>query len=311
MQLALTVQAGQDDQLLFAQQLGVDCVLVEVRDWEAEALAAVRNRVEQTGLRLAGIESLPRSLYGRAIVGLPGREAQVDQVCQAVRRAGAAGISLIGYRWTPPGIRLLDPLPRGRGEALIRQCDTTGFRQGLVRFTAAKIWDNLSYFLERVLPVAEEAGVRLACHPDDPPVSSVGDAACILNDVAGLRRLLAQFSSPNHGLDLCLGSLAAMPGVDLVSALARFDSERIFLVHLRNLQGTLPRYSETFLDEGKVSIPLALKTLHGAGFRGLLRAAAPPGMVEDTPWGHKGRAFDLGYLKAVLQVLGLAGGKRS
>lgn len=304
MHLALTVQTGQDDQLLLAQQLGVDRVFLETRDWSPAALAGARHWVEQTGLCLAGVESLPRSLYARAVVGLPGREAQVEQVCQVLREAGEAGIPLVGYRWTPPGARSVDRVPVGRGESLVVQQDTTSFRKDLVRFGLDKIWANLEFFLERVIPAAQEAGVRLACHPDDPPVASIGDAACVLGDPDGLTRLLGLSASPWHGLDLCLGCLAAMPGADAATVLAGLPVERILAVHLRNVQGDVPRYRHTFLDEGDLAVPLALKALHRAGYRGPLRAAQPPGMVEDSSWGHKGRAFDLGYLRAILQVLG-------
>jgi mannonate dehydratase len=302
--LALTVQTGQDDQLILAQQLGVDRVFLECREWTLAALTGGRHWVEQTGLRLAGVESLPRSLYARAVVGLPGREAQVEQVCQVLREAGEAGIPQVGYRWTPPGARSSERVPAGRGESLVSQQDTALFRKDLVRFGPEKIWANLEYFLERVIPVAQKAGVRLACHPDDPPVASIGDAACVLSDPDGLTRLLALSTSPWHGLDLCLGCLAAMPGVDAAAVIAALPPDRLLAVHLRNVQGDVPRYRDAFLDEGDLTVPLALRALHRAGYRGPLRADQPPGMVEDTSWGHKGRAYDLGYLRAILQVLG-------
>jgi mannonate dehydratase len=305
MHAAATVRAFQDDQLIFVQQLGIGHVFAAVQDWDADTLAAVRNRVEKTGLHLEGIENLPLSLYARSIVGLPGREAQIERVCQVVQSAGTAGIPLLTYRWTPPEARPPEPIPQGRGGALIRKCDSTPSQREPVRIAAGAMWDNLGYFLEQVLPVAREAGVRLAVHPDDPPVASLAGVACILNHADGLRQFLELSSDPGHGLDLCLGTLASMPGVDPVAVAGKLaGSGRVFAVHLRNTRGEAPRFSNVFLDEGDLPVPRVLQALRAAGYDGPVRPAQPPGLVEDTPWGHKGRAFDLGYLKAILQMLG-------
>ncbi len=304
MELALTVQCGQDDQLLLAQQLGVETVFLETREWTPTALRRARHWVTQTGLRLAGIENLPRSLYARAVVGLPGREAQIEQVCSAVRAAGEAGIPMVGYRWTPPGGQASERTAAGRGDALVRWRDTSAPDPAQVRFGPEHLWATLEQFLGRVLPAAREAGLRLACHPDDPPVACIGDAACILATLSSLQRLLALSDSPCHGIDLCLGSLAGMVGADIQPALASLPVDRVLAVHVRNARGRGPRLQDAFVDEGDLPLPQALAALRRTGYRGLVRAAAPPGLVADTAWGHKGRAYDLGYLKAVLQVLG-------
>lgn len=304
MELALTVQCGQDDQLLLAQQLGVQTVFLEAREWTPTALRRARHWVTQTGLKLAGIENLPRSLYARAVIGLPGREAQIEQVCDAVRAAGEAGIPMVGYRWTPPGGQASDRTAGGRGDALVRCRDTAAADPTQVHFGPEHLWGTLEQFLGRVLPAAQEAGLRLACHPDEPPVACIGDTACILATLEGLQRLLAFSDNPCHGVDLCLGSLVGRVGADIQSAVASLPADRVFAVHVRNSRCRGQRTQDAFLDEGDLPLPQALAALRRAGYRGLVRAAAPPGLVADTAWGHKGRAYDLGYLKAVLQVLG-------
>jgi len=304
MQIALTVDALQDEQLIFAQQLGVENVVVDIQRWDLEALEAVRNRVEKTGLNLAALESLPPALYEKAILGLPGRDEEIDQVCATVRNVGRAGISLVGYRWTPPGVRRAAPAPAGRGDALVWGYEPAE-QENALRVTPQEMWNHLAYFLERVVPAAEAAGVRLACHPDDPPVPSLGGVACVLGDIPGLTRLFEIAPGPHHGLDLCLGALATMPGADPIEAIGAFArGKRIFMVHLRNPRGQAPGFRNLFLDEGDVEMPRMLRALRAAGFAGPVRAARPPGMVGDTEWGHQARAFDIGYLQAVLQVMG-------
>lgn len=305
MQIALTVKCRQDEDLIFAQQLGVNHIVAEAERWDVETLTAMHNRVEKAGLELVAIENLPQTLYGKAILGLPGRDEEIEEVCQAIWSAGIAGIPLVSYRWTPPGIRRTQGIPKGRGDAIISGYDHTLAQQAspslVCPVTAEAMWRNLTYFLERIIPVAEESGVRMACHPDDPPIPSLGGVARILHNVEGLTRLLETTRSSYQGLDFCLGTLATMPRVDVMETIREFGlREKIFLVHLRNPRGALPSFSDAFLDEGDIEMVKVLRTFQSVGFVGPIRAAQPPRMVGDSAWGHKGRAFDVGYLRALL-----------
>lgn len=308
MQLALTVDWRRDQDLIFAQQLGVHHIVAEVERWDVETLFAARNRVEKAGLHLVAIENLPQSLYENAILGLPARDEEIEQVGLAIENAGAAGIPMVSYRWALPGTRQSEHVFRGRGDAIVSGYDEALAPQApsslVYRVTEETMWSNLTYFLERVIPVAQKAGVRMACHPDDPPVPVLGGVARILHHVEGLRRLMEIMPSSCHGLDLCLGTLAAMPGVDMIETIRVFGlKEKIFLVHIRNPRGTVPSFRDAFLDEGDTDMLKALHALHSTGFAGPIRAAQPGEMVGDTGWGHKGRAFEVGYLMALLETL--------
>jgi len=180
---------------------------------------------------------------------------------------------LASFAWALPA-PAPESLPAGRGSALVAARDERALPQGA--------WENLEYFLERVIPVAGEAGVRLACRASAPFLRET-------------KRLL---DLTPHGLDLCLGTLAELHA-DPETLLPELG-DKLWMVHIRNPRG---RHREAFLDEGELSLPRALLALKKAGFSGPLRAALPPGMVGDTPWRHKGRAFDLGYLRAILQVI--------
>ena len=144
----------------------------------------------------------------------------------------------------------------------------------------------------------------MACHPDDPVAASAGGVPGILNSVESLERLLEISPGPHHGLDFCQGAVAAMPGVDLFETIRLFGlKQKIFMVHMHNPKGKLPGSTEAFLDEGDTNMVQALQIYLEAGFDGVLRPACTPGMLEDTEWGHKGHAFSVGYLRAVLQAL--------
>lgn len=306
MQLALTVDSSRDRDLLFAQQLGVNHIFAHVDRWDRETLAGIRNRVEQCGLELAGVENLPRALCERAMVGLGGGDEAIEQVCNAIKIAGAAGIPLVTYRLTAPGIRRTDGHNLSERDATGRRYDHAEAEQAPRlaehQLSSQVLWRNVTAFMDRVIPVAEAAGVQMACHPDDPPVPSQGGSARILHNVEGLTKLLDAIDSPYHGLDLCLGSLATMPDVDAIDAIHQLGrTGRILTVHVRNCRGTTPSFGDAFLDDGDLDIVRALAGLGEVGFSGSIRAAQPPAWTDDTEWGHKARAFDLGFLRAIIQ----------
>lgn len=270
MRLALNIDAFADDQLILAQQLGVDQVVARCQEWDAASLASLRNRVEQTGLHLAAVEDLPLC-----------PDASPDALRRIIGDLGETGIGLAAYSWPP--VSASDPVPRGRGESLVRRRAVSG----------ENVLDDLARLLETLLPTAEASGVRLACGAETLPAGADSFAA-----------LVELGARPAHGLDLCPDILAAA-GIDPVAGIGGAAGKgAIAMVRLGNLRREEAGLVDAFLDEGDLSIPRLLQTLRAAGFDGPVRAAPPPGMVEDTSWGHKGRAFDLGYLKAVLQTLG-------
>ena len=293
MQLALALDAWQDDDLMFAQQLGVTDVLATVnpgpdgRTWDAALLAGVRHRVETAGLVFAGLEGLWP--HENIVLGRPGREEEIEKLCGFVRDAGAGGIPLIAYRW---------------GLSDSRRVSRTPAQETPSSITDEQMWDHLGCFVSRLVPAAAQAGVRMACHPDDPATASRSRAVPILNSAEALTRLLDMAPSPFHGLDFCHGCVASMPGVDLVEAIRSFGGrQKIFTVHVGNPGGRGPEAAAAFRDEGDTDMVRALQTHVDAGFDGPLRPCRSPGLLGDTEWGHKGHAFSIGYLRALFQSL--------
>ncbi len=214
--------------LTFARQLGASGIQLNTpilpgeKRWEVADLRWLRQRCESYGLRLEAIENTPITFYDKAMLGLPGRDEQIAHYQATIRHLGAAGIPVLGYHWMPLQVWRTSYEP-GRGGALASAFDLAAVtRQPLVwgrathpllegrEITAEEMWDNDRYVMQAVLPVAEEAGVTLALHPDDPPLPSLGGVARIFGAFAGFQRAMEEIPSPNSGLDFCMGCWSEM-----------------------------------------------------------------------------------------------------
>lgn len=172
--------------------------------------------------------------------------------------------------------------------------------------TADRLWQNYQYFLKVVLPVAEFVGVRLALHPDDPPVPEVGGLPRIFGRVDAFKRAAELAgNSPAWGLELCLGCCSEMGGESTVLEMIRHFGPRgqIVYVHFRDVQGVAEHFQECFLGEGNYDPAKVLYELVQAGFDGFILDDHVPRLVGDTPWGHRARAHAIGYLQGMLRML--------
>jgi len=318
----MRLAAGQfnqlsDERLQFIKQLGVDDVLLNTpvlpgeTHWEFMDLLHLRMRCEDAGLRLAAIENVPRRFYEKVMLGLPGRDEQIEHLATTIRNMGRAGIPILGYNWMPNGVWRTSRTTPGRGGAKVTSFDMELARNAPLShgraYTEEEMWANYEVFLKAVIPVAEEAGVKLALHPDDPPVESLGGIARIFCNFEGFRRAMELVDSPMNGLDFCHGCWSEMgPGV--IEALRYFGERgKIFYVHFRDVQGTVPKFQEGFINEGNSDMFEVMKTLKEVGFTGFLIADHVPHMVDDTEWGHRGRAYAIGYMTALLEVVNSIG----
>ncbi len=169
------------------------------------------------------------------------------------------------------------------------------------------MWANYAYFMRAVLPVAEEAGVKLALHPDDPPVEMLGGIARIFKSVDDFKRgYEIGNGSPAWGLDLCLGCCSEMPGgaANVREMIEFFGPKgRIFYIHFRDVQGTVPDFAECFIGEGNFDAAETMRLLKRSRVHGFLLDDHVPHMEEDTPWGHRGRAHAIGYMQGLLDAI--------
>lgn len=303
-----------EEKLAFIKQLGADDFLMNTpklpgdRQWEYKDLLGLKERADAANLKLMALENVPISFYEKIMLGLPGRDEQIEHMSNTIRNMGRAGIPILGYHWLPNGVwRTSQPVSL-RGGAKGTRFDMeehmdTQLTHGRV-YNKDEMWDHYCYYMQRILPVAEEVNVKLALHPDDPPVESLGGVARIFGNFEGLEQAMAQFNSPMHGLDFCMGCFSEMGSEGVLEAVQYFGSRgNILYVHFRDVQGKVPRFNECFINEGNVDTFEVVKMLKKVGFDGFMITDHVPEMVGDSPWGHRGRAYAIGYITALIEMV--------
>jgi mannonate dehydratase len=306
MRIALVLTPINETHLRLAQQIGVTNIVARFPGYELEALLAIRRQVETHGLKLAVVEGyIPMD---RIIHGKPGREAQIEGVKTLLRNMGQAGVPVLSYHFMPDGewSRTSVDTPE-RGGALVTAFDAEDARDASPSgpITAAQLWANLEHFLRAVVPTAEAAGVKLAMHPDDPPMSPLRGQDRILVDVAAFERLVGIVDSPANGICFCQGTFAEM-GVDIPAAIRRL-AKRINYVHFRDVAGTVPKFRETFHDNGDTNMYEAMRVYREIGYAGSMRPDHVPtlaGESNEFPGYHMmGRLFAVGYMRGLIQAV--------
>jgi mannonate dehydratase len=336
------VERLDDTVIAFARQLGLRGVQLHAPAdlpgadgyWGAAELRALRGRCEAAGLRLDGLENVPPGNFTKIQRGEPGRDEQIENYQRTVRNLGQAGITTLGYNFLATYVWRTDMAAGGRGGAQVTAFDLAraGAGNALAGYKltpgaplaepigARQMWDNHRYFLDAVLPVAEQAGVRLALHPDDPPVDEpLGGAARIFTSPQAMIRAHKEAGgSPAWGIDLCLGTVSEMGGERCVNEVIDYFGPRgaICYVHFRDVQGVVPSFRECFLGEGNYDPAAVLRRLAASGFDGFVIDDHVPAMAGDPgTWGDissaayssRGRAYAIGYLQGLLRALGLDG----
>jgi mannonate dehydratase len=325
--MKIALSAGESEEALrFIRQLGLRHVVSGLPAHlsgvlELEALQHRRAFYAAAGLVWDVIENLPTEHYHKAMFGLPGRDEQIERVRASIANVGRAGISVLQYQWMLLGGLRTEYSPTGRGGARYPRFDLAVARRSPAaaldwlgggpyphlpdrEIGAEEVWDNLVYFLKGVVPAAEEAGVKLAVHPDDAPVPSYMGVARILVDLEGLQRVVDAVPSPCNGLGFCMGTIGTMAGVDVVQAIRRFGSQdRIFFAHFRNPRGQVPYFDEVFPDEGDIDMLQAVRAFRDVGFDGVIRIDHCPGVRGDNERADRSFAYQVGYVKGLVQAV--------
>lgn len=317
--IKLCAQSGAnptDDELLFLRQIGAEYVSVgstpDLRT--AEGFLQIKKRYADAGITVWNIGNTSVHNMPEVTLNLPGRDQKVEEYRQYLRNLGKAGIYYTTYAHMGNGIW-------SSGHATIRgasgrefdmaSSDKRGTWAGKTwqeplshgrEFTKEEIWENYAYFIKQVTPVAEEAGVRIGIHPDDPPVPMLaGVPRCIFSNFEGYKRALEIANSPNVGICMCCGTWLEggkqLTGKDPDEMIRDFGAKKIWKVHFRNVSAPLPHFVETFLDNGYYDMYKIMKALRDVNYDGIVVLDHSPGMVGG---GNAQTAYAFAYMRALL-----------
>lgn len=292
--------------------------------WTYEELVTLKKQINAAGLELAAIENFDPAHWYDVLLDGPKKHEQLENVKTIIRNVGRAGIPIFGYNFSLAGVAARAKGTFARGGAMsvgMDGEDQTPIPNGMVwnmvydphapagnveTATMEQVWQRLKDFLDAVIPVAEEVGVTLAAHPDDPPVPMLRSQPRLIYQPRLYQKLIDLKPSPRNALEFCVGSLAEMTEGEIYDAVDGYSRQgKIAYVHLRNVRGKAPHYREMFIDDGEVDMFRVLGILKNNGFDGVIIPDHTPQLSCAAPW-HAGMAFALGYIRSVLQQLDYA-----
>ena len=278
-----------------------------LKPWDYLNLLQMKTRYENAGLRIEVIESRPPANLIK--LGKPGRDEEIATVQELIVNMGKLGIPVWCYDFMAAFNWLrTSTVPRPRGGALVSSYDHSLVADAPYSENAPvsedELWSNLKYYLEAIVPVAEKAKVKLALHPDDPPISPIRGMSRIVTSADALQRAVDLVPSEYSGICLCQGVLSAA-GEDIPATIRRFaKQDKLFFVHYRDTRGTPERFEETFHDDGMTDMYECIRTYAEVGFDGPLRPDHVPTMAgeENGNPGYEtlGRLFAVGYIKGLM-----------
>ncbi len=291
--------------------------------WKPENLAALKRAINAEGLDLAAVENLDPMLWHDILLDGPRKAEQLETVKQIIRTFGEVGIRVLGYNFSIAGVwghvegpyarggaisvgflgadgPEETPIPRGMVWNMIYDAQAGPGSVGTV--THEQLWQRLSDFQDAVLPVAEAANVKLALHPDDPPMPTLRGTARLVYQPSLYQQMLDLHPSPANALEFCIGSLAEMTEGDIYEVVDTYTrQDAVAYIHFRNIRGKVPHYHEVFVDEGDINMIRVIRILLQNHFDGVIIPDHTPQMTCDAPW-HAGMAFALGYIRAAIQA---------
>ncbi len=291
--------------------------------WTYEALSTIKKELSSHGLIWEAIENFDPSHWYDVLLDGPKKQQQLEDLKTILKNMGKVGIPVMGYYFSLAGVWGWTSGPNGRGKANsvvfdqakvdVNQPIPKGMvwnmryedeQQGVLSpVSRTEMWQRLDHFLKTLLPIAEENGIKLVAHPDDPPLPEMRGTARLFYNTQEYEKLMTLSSSPSNGFEFCMGTIQEMQGSDVYAMLDKYSREnRIGYIHFRNVIGKVPHYREAFVDEGDIDMIKALKILKANQYKGILIPDHTPEMSTKAGW-HTGMAYALGYMKGAMQAV--------
>ena len=307
---------GEED-LLFLKQIGLRYARVNF-DQEHSSLAEmreIRDRFAEFGIEIySGVHYAYRSL--KVQLGQPGRDEDIERYQQFLHNLGDIGGTIASYDFHPGNTYTTAQVPTDRGYTA-REFRRDDFRNKVEKqryereYHAEEIWDNYTYLMKAILPTAKDADVKLALHPDDPPLAMMNGVAKVLVHYDGYRRAeeisdaIEGKGSPHWGLTFCVGTWSEggdQMGKDVFEMIEDFGGRgKIEEIHFRSVTGPLPNFKETFPDEGYLDMYQVMKALRVVKFNGMLVPDHVPPLVGDSGIRRAGTAYAIAAIRALLR----------
>lgn len=280
-----------------------------------EELKAAKAKIESYGINLHNVLSGKVSKNFKIHLGLPGRDEAIDEFITWLHWLKDLGIKYTVFTWEPD-------LVWSTGSEQVRGADSRLVIADKLKnmpfthereYTREELWDNFSYFMKAIIPEAEKTGVRLAMHPNDPPVDfPMAGVPALIHSAEDYRRAFKIAGSKALGMEFCCGCW--LEGGDkgfgpILDNMAEFlEDDRIVIVHFRNISAPLPNFTETFLDNGYFDMYKLMKVLHDHDYQGTITLDHTPAMA-DSPNLYAPNAYATGYMRALAERAIAEGGK--
>ena len=317
--LAENIGNLDDATLRWMAQLGLKWVVLQGTDgidpegkgyWTERDIAAAQARCGSFGLTLHSL-MLPIAWLRPPMMGDEDRDRAIENIRKSILAAGSVGVEVVEWRWSPDfkwGEEVGYYSKSGRGGAIYKAFDYERVRnaapfEDLGRISRSELWERMVYFAANVMDAAEQAGVRMSLHPKDPPVPRMRGISRILTSTEDVEAFLDAIPSPASGFTFCQGTVAEM-GVDVIEAIRRIGGRgRIHHVHFRAVRGSVPRYEETFIDEGDVDMLEAMQAYREVGYELAIVSDHSPELPGDLPGRRIGRSFSHGYIRGLVEAV--------
>jgi mannonate dehydratase len=307
------------EDMQWVRQLGVEWVMTSLpaRESNLESYQALIKRFADGGLKIYRLANDSCHNMEEVTLNLPGRDKKIEEYLAYIRLMGKVGIHYSTYAHMGNGIWSSPQREQTRGGAdarALRMNTAVGRWAGKTwqnplshgrRYTEDELWDNYTYFIKKVVPVAEEAGVYIGIHPDDPTGFEMGGVPrCIFGNFAGYVRALEIANSPNIGICLCVGSWiegGERTGKHVTEAIKHFAGQKkLFKIHFRNVTAPLPEgFVETFPDDGYVDMSKVMRALVESNYTGAVISDHLPNMIGGR---RSSEAFAVGYMRGLIQA---------